>query len=263
VRRRPPWLPRSRHRLTRPFLSIITVVRDDRAGLLRTLASLREQSFRDFQHLILDGASTDGTAELALAAAGAGTVAISQPDNGFYDAASHGLALAEGEAIGFLNAGDVYAGPGSLSLIAETFADPGVDACYGDIEMLRPSRSVQRHWRAGPYRRARVKWGWLPPHPTLFLRRRIYGAHGGFDRSARIAADTAFMVRLFWSGGIVPVYVPTVLVHMATGGMSNGTLGAIVSANREHRRACIEAGLPFPTVATIFKMARKLGQLRL
>jgi glycosyltransferase involved in cell wall biosynthesis len=245
-----------------PRLSIVTAVRNDRAGLEATLTSVAGQGFADCEHLILDGASTDGTAAIALAAVGGRVRAWSAPDAGFYDAANRGAALATGDVIGFLNAGDRYGDEAALARVAATFDDSAVDACWGGLRMVRPDGRTTRHWMAERGGRRSIAFGWLPPHPAFFVRRALFLGVGGFDLRYRVAADADLMLRLLWPGDLRAAVLPGILVVMAAGGMSNGSLSAILEANREYREAAAAVGLPFPLLATGGKLFRKILQIR-
>jgi glycosyltransferase len=162
-------------------------------------------------------------------------VLISEPDRGIYDALNKGINCATGEVVGFLHADDVYAHPDVLRWVAEVFADPSVDAVYGDLEYVRQDdlNQVVRYWQAGPFTPQRLAWGWMPPHPTLYVRREWYARLGGFDTRYRIAADYHCILRLFSQPGFKAVYVPRVLVKMRVGGASNRSLGNIIRKSRE------------------------------
>lgn len=164
---------------------------------------------------------------------------ISEPDRGTYDALNKGIARASGEVIGFLHADDGYADAEVLARIAAAFADPAVDAVYGDLVYVSQADTdhVIRYWRAGEYRPARLHWGWMPPHPTLYLRRALYERHGVFDLRYRIAADYDLMLRVLsrLTGRIV--YLPQVLVRMRLGGISNRSWRHILRKSTEDYRA--------------------------
>jgi len=220
-------------------ISIITAVRNGRATLADALDSALAQDHPDLELIVIDGASTDGTLEVIQRYAGRINQVVSEPDRGIYDALNKGLRLATGEAVGFLHADDVFADERVLSRIAAALADPGVDACYGDLRYVRqddPTRVV-RHWRSGEYQRRRLAWGWMPPHPTFYARRAVYQRLGGFDTRYRIAADYDCLLRFLGTGRITCAYIPEVLVHMRLGGASNRSLRNLLQKSREDYRA--------------------------
>ena len=203
------------------------------------VASVRAQDGVSLEHIILDGGSTDGTREWLQAHADHRTRLVLEPDAGIYDALNKGFALAAGEVVGLLHADDLYADERVLARVAAAFADPAVDALYGDLQYVRranPTRVV-RQWTSGPFTRSRLRFGWMPPHPTLFLRRRVLAQLGPFDLSYRIAADYEFMLRLLKNPGYRIVYLPEVLVKMRVGGLSNRSLANLRQKSREDYRA--------------------------
>lgn len=220
-------------------ISIITAVRNSRATLADTLDSALAQDHPDKELIVVDGASTDGTLDVIRRYAGQLARVISEPDHGIYDALNKGLHLATGEVVGFLHADDRYADNRVLSRIAAAFTDPTVEAIYGDLVYVSQTDTgrVIRHWRAGEYQPARLHWGWMPPHPTLYLRRALYERHGGFDLRYRIAADYDLMLRLLSRIKGRVVYLPEVLVRMRLGGASNRSLRQILRKSWEDYQA--------------------------
>lgn len=214
--------------------SIVTAVYNRAAVLEDALRSVHGQTHGAVEHLVIDGASTDGTlAILARHRARLATL-VSETDRGVYDALNKGLRLATGDVVGFLHADDGYADPGTLARVASAFADPAVDAVYGDLEYVSrddPARVVRR-WRSGACTPGQLRLGWMPPHPTFFARRELYERLGGFDTAYRIAADYELMLR-FIGAGIRMAYVPRVLVRMRLGGMSNRSLRQMWRKSRE------------------------------
>ena len=220
-------------------ISIITATRNCADTIADCLASVAGQSYPDREHLVIDGASTDGALAILEAHRAQLTLLISEPDRGIYDALNKGIARASGEVIGFLHADDLYADPQVLARIAAAFADPAVDAVYGDLVYVSQADTdrVIRYWRAGAYQPARLHWGWMPPHPTLYLRRALYERHGVFDLRYRIAADYDLMLRVLSRLTGRVVYLPQVLVRMRLGGISNRSLRHILRKSREDYQA--------------------------
>ena len=244
-------------------LSIITVVRND-PRVAEAARSVVDQVFAGkLEYIVVDGASSDGT--LAALAPFRDRIAHlrSEPDRGLYDAMNKGLALATGEVVGFLHADDRYPHAGVLARVAAAFADPQVQACHGDLLMLKPgeSRRVLRYWRSGPFRRGSFQRGWMPPHPTFFVRRDVYTRLGGFDLAFAVAADFELMLRFLEVHGIASAYVPEVLVEMRAGGASNGSLAQIAAANGECRQAFRAHGLTPSPLFVPLKLGRHALQL--
>lgn len=240
--------------------SIVTAVYDRAAVVAEALASVHGQAEASVEHIVIDGASRDGTLEILQDHRARIDVLVSEPDRGVYDALNKGLARATGEVVGFLHADDRYADAGSLARVAAAFADPAIDAVYGDLEYVSrddPERVIRR-WKSGPCTPLQLRLGWMPPHPTFFARRALYQRLGGFDTAYRIAADYELMIR-FIRSGIRMAYLPQVLVRMRLGGMSNRSLAQMWRKSREDLSVMRRHGVGgLGTLAA--KNLRKLGQ---
>ena len=207
--------------------------------------SLQRQTYPLREHLVQDGGSTDGTLDIIRARADADTRLETARDGGIYDALNRGIARATGDVVGLLHSDDLFAHEGVLSRVAAAFADPSVDGVYGDLEYVAqddPARVI-RYWRSGAYRPERLRRGWMPPHPTLFLRREVFARHGAYDTDFRIAADYEAILRWLTRADLRLAYIPEVLVRMRIGGESNRSLGRILRKSREDLRAIRRHGL--------------------
>jgi glycosyltransferase involved in cell wall biosynthesis len=226
-------------------ITVITVCFNSAAHIADALRSVDEQSWRDIEHLVIDGGSTDGTLNIIEAHARAWRHVVSGPDRGIYDAMNKGLAMARGEVIGFINSDDFYACADALAGMAKVFENPSVDACWGDLCYVRQYRpdQVVRYWRSSAFAPGLFRRGWVPPHPTMFIRKHIYDAHGGFDISYRLAADFELMARMLEVHRVRARYLPEVVVNMRMGGATNRSLSNIVTQNREMWRALRTHGL--------------------
>ena len=220
-------------------ISVITANYNCAATLADCLATVAAQSHADREHLAIDGGSTDGTLAILQAHTGQLGCVVSEPDRGIYDALNKGIARATGDVVGFMHADDLFASTNALQAVAEAFADPLVVAVYGDLEYVRQhdTSHVVRQWRSGAFSRRQLQWGWMPPHPTLYVRRHWYQAHGGFDTSYRISADYALILKLFSQPEQRFVHLPQVLVKMRIGGASNRSLRNIARKSAEDWRA--------------------------
>ncbi len=239
----------------RPLISIITAAFNSEKTIGQALASIERQEFANYEHIVVDGASTDGTLEV-VKSFGFSRLLVG-PDDGIYDALNKGIRAAKGEIVGFLHSDDVFSNEKVLSTIAQTFK-PDVEACYGDLIYVNGGRTV-RNWIAGSYRRSKLAWGWMPPHPTYYMRRTFYEKFGLYDKSFKISADYEAMLRYLWEQGVKPVYIPKVLVEMATGGASNRNLANILLKTKEDISALKTAGISWPP-AIIGKNFGKLPQ---
>lgn len=220
-------------------ISVVTACYNSLETIRDALDSVASQRFPRIEHVIVDGASTDGTWGLVRAYDSPCVAAVSEPDRGIYDALNKGIGRSNGDIIGFLHADDVFADGEVLERVAQAFSDPGVDAVYGDLQYVGKDdvTRIIRHWRSEPFTRRKLSRGWMPPHPTLYVRRSIYERLGVFDTSYRIAADYDFILRLFTQPGLRAVYLPHVLVKMRLGGASNRSLANVIQKSREDLRA--------------------------
>jgi len=224
-------------------ISVVTTLRNAVETIGDCLDSVAAQTHAQREHIVMDGASADGSLALLQQRGDQLAVLASEPDGGTYFGLNNGIARATGEVVGLLHADDVYADPQVLARVAAAFADPAVQAVYGDLQYVARAdpRRVIRYWQAGPYRPARLRWGWMPPHPTLFLRRSLYERLGVFDTRYRIAADYDLMLRMLTrleaAGDGAVRYLPQVLVRMRLGGVSNRSLRTVARKSWEDYRA--------------------------
>lgn len=212
------------------------------------------------EHIVVDGASTDGTMAIIDRFRANIAQVISEPDRGIYDAMNKGIALATGQVIGFLNADDVYANPRVLCRVAEVMAHDDLDALFADAEFFSaedPMRTVRRY-RSERFSPNRIAWGWMPAHPTLFLHRRVFERFGAFRTDYRIAGDFELIARIFHANALKYRYLPEVLVRMRTGGISTGGWRNTLLLNREVLRACRENGIYTNPLMILSKYPAKL-----
>lgn len=215
-------------------ITVITVAYNSAATISDTLESVARQSYRDVEHLVIDGASKDNTVDIVRAIGNPRIRLISEPDKGIYDAMNKGLDHAAGEVVGFLNSDDFYSNDEVLTEVAKAFEDPAVDACFADlVYVTTDNRRVVRYWKSRPFERGSFAKGWCPAHPTFYVRRSAIERLGPFDLSYKLAADTEFMMRYLEKGHLKTAYVPKVWVRMRVGGATNVSLKNILSQNRE------------------------------
>lgn len=226
-------------------ISVVTAAFRAEDTVASAIESVVRQNHGDIEHVVVEGASPDGTLAAIRGAAHPRMVLISEPDKGIYDALNKGIAHATGEVIGVVHADDMLAHDDVLDRIAAAFSDPQVDAVYGDLDYVAKDDTdrIVRHWRSGGYDRRKLARGWMPPHPTLYLRRQVFDRFGLYDTSFRIAADYDAILRYFGTGEIRPVYIPEVLVKMRMGGISNRNLARLVQKSSEDYRALRRNGI--------------------
>ena len=315
--------------------SIITVTKNNKTGLLRAIECVRNQTYKNVEHIIVDGGSTDGSAEILrhfdnpsinsghrLSAGSTQDdtlrqaqddnqlLAISEPDEGIYDAINKGIKLATGDVIGLLHSDDLFADENILAKYVEAFEQrdsknhpsttidpqPTIDAVYSDLvyvrekskvksqkskydkkqntdnsrptthySLLTSNYSIIRYWKAGdpstPLRMTKcLKKGWMPPHPTLFIRKEIFNKYGLYKTDLRIASDYEMILRLFFKFKINTCYLPLTTYFMTIGGASNKSIGNIFLKSKEDYKAMKLNEIPFPFFTLLLKNFRKLPQ---
>jgi len=216
-------------------VSIITAVLNNKANITDSLESVARQSFQDIEHILIDGGSIDGTLEMIQTYPARLAKIISEPDTGLYDALNKGIRVSSGEVIGFLHGDDIYAHENVVKRVVEVLESQNVDSCYGDLQYVEKDNlhKVVRYWRASEYRPGKFKSGWMPPHPTFFVRRKIYEKFECFNTKFRIAADYELMLRFLEINRISTHYIPEVLVKMRAQGISNRSLKNMVLKSYE------------------------------
>ncbi|MFG6665052.1 glycosyltransferase family 2 protein [Sulfitobacter sp. 916] len=226
-------------------ISIVTAVFNRVDTVADALRSVEAQSYQNVEHVIQDGGSKDGTLELIRKHHGSSSGLVSEPDAGIYDAINKGISRASGDVIGLMHSDDFFAHDKVLEQVAEAFHDPAVDGVYGDLDYVSASdtNKIIRRWRSGPYHPKLLKRGWMPPHPTLYLRREVIDRWGLYDTSMRIAADYEAILRYLVNGDIRLAYIPEVLVNMRVGGESNRSLSRILQKSREDYTALRRYGV--------------------
>ena len=242
-------------------VSVVTVVFNSAGTIGGCLDGVARQT-HPVEHIVVDGGSTDGTLEVFGRHRGRRTALVSEPDRGIFDAMNKGLRRAMGDVVGFLNADDFFTDERVIAQIALAFADPAVDCVYGDLEYVAADDTgrVVRRWQSGRYTRHRMYQGWMPPHPTFYVRRRFYTEFGGFNLALGTAADYELMLRFLLRYRLRAAYIPRVLVRMRTGGASNSSIAARLRANRMDREAWRVNGLRPRPWTLVLKPLRKVGQ---
>jgi glycosyltransferase involved in cell wall biosynthesis len=219
-------------------ISIITVSYNSAATIKDTLQCITRQEYNDVEHIIVDGKSSDDTVDIVNGFKHI-TKFISEPDGGLYDAMNKGLQMATGDIIGILNSDDVYADNTVLNKVVAAFNDTGAYCVYGDLQYVHTNdlNKVVRTWKAGKFTRENFLYGWMPPHPTFFVRKEVYEKVGFFNTMLKSAADYEIMLRILYKHNYTAAYIPEILVKMRSGGISNASLRNRFRANREDAKA--------------------------
>ncbi len=219
-------------------VSIITATFNSASTIADTMQSVGEQDYPLIDHIIVDGASTDNTLEIVKEFPHHIYV-ISEKDNGIYDAMNKGILAAKGDIVGILNSDDMYMGSHVISTVVEAFRDPDVQCCYADLQYVdyRNPKRITRIWKSGIYKTNAFYWGWMPPHPTFFVRKSVYEQFGLYNINMRSAADYEMMLRIMEKHRLKSLYIPQIIVKMRTGGVSNASVRNRLRANVEDHEA--------------------------
>ena len=244
-------------------VSVITVCYNSAKTLERSLQSVVGQDWLAIEHIVIDGASTDGSKDILERFRSRLACLVIEPDKGIYDAMNKGLAHATGDVVCFLNADDQYASANVLSKVASKMVDHNLDALMGDVGFFHESNSERmvRRYRSERFSPSRLAWGWMPAHPALFLRKEVVQRVGLFKTDYRIAGDFEFIVRAFHGHALRYRHFPEVLVNMQTGGVSTSGWRAKFRLNQEVLRACRENGLQTNMLKILSKYPAKMLEM--
>ncbi|MEO8720322.1 MAG: glycosyltransferase family 2 protein [Ginsengibacter sp.] len=243
-------------------VSIITVTMNSEKYLTDCINSVRLQNYKNIEHIIIDGKSTDGTLDIILGNRHHITYWVSETDRGMYDAINKGLEMATGDIVGILNSDDMFASADSVKSIVDAFETSGADSVYGDLVYVdaADTHRILRYWKGVSYKRSRFRYGWMPAHPTFYMRRELIEQHGAYENHYFTAADYEFMARYLFLYKISSAYIDTMLVKMRSGGISNENLKSRLRANRRDYLAMRKNKIPFSFFVSILKPLIKLPQ---
>lgn len=216
-------------------ISIITAVFNAEDTILDTLKSVQSQTYENIEHIIQDGGSTDSTLEIIRANCTDKMSIVSAGDCGIYDAINKGINRAQGDIIGVLHSDDFFASPEVIARVANRLKNFRSDGVYGDLQYVaaRDTSRVIRHWSAGRYDSKQLNWGWMPPHPTVYLRRHVFEQYGCYDTRYEISADYDAMLRFLQGDKVQLEYLAEVMVKMRIGGISNKSFKLIARKSFE------------------------------
>ena len=243
-------------------ISIITVSFNSQSTIRQTIDSVFSQDYQNKEHILIDGKSKDWTLEIVEFCKEKLDYFISEDDDGIYDAMNKGIKVATGDIIGILNSDDFYPDNNVISKVAEVFNKTKCDCLYGDLVYVKSTfaRKVVRYWKSGNYTKKRIKQGWMLPHPTFFVRKKIYEKYGLYDTKLKSAADYEMILRLLYIRKLKVEYIPQIMVKMRLGGKSNRTIINRLRANYEDNMAWKLNNLYKPYFIRILKPMLKLKQ---
>ncbi len=243
-------------------ISIVTVVYNGEAFLRDCIESVLQQDYPFIEYILIDGGSEDGTLAIAEQYKNHIHHFISEKDQGLYDALNKGIAMATGEVLGILNADDMLASPGVITAVAASFKkDTALAGLYGDLNYVHPQNGkVVRKWRSATVSRKDMEKGWMPAHPTLYLKRDLFGRYGNYALDMGTAADYDLILRYFYKYQIQTVYLPRLMVNMRTGGVSNASFKGRLQALKYDYKALKRNGVPGALRALFRKKFSKISQ---
>ena len=224
--------------MSKLIVTIITATYNSEITIADTLTSVNSQTYNQIEHLIIDGISRDHTLDL-IHRISPKAIIHQGKDSGIYDAMNKGISLAQGDIIGILNSDDFYASSTVIEDVVAKFEETGCDALYGDLDYVNESDTsrVTRRWISGNQKMNSFLYGWMPPHPTFFVKKSVYEKYGSFNLKLWSAADYELMLRFIYKNKISLAYLPKTLVKMRMGGQSNKSFKNRFIANKEDRLA--------------------------
>ena len=242
-------------------ISVVTIVKDDPAGLQKTVKSVSSQKYRNIEHIIVDGGSEIETVEL-IKDLGGNFIFLPGPDSGMYDGMNRGIMSAKGEIISLLHAGDVFSDDYVVARIVNSFVSSGANAVYGDTEFYdKKSGKTSRVWKAGEYERENLeKLWWIPPHLSLFVKKSVYEKKGYYRLDLSFASDHEWMLRLFLDDSAKIIYLPETLVKMRSGGQNTSSVKNFLRSNISLIKVLRMHGLSPGIMGFMRKMLWKIKQ---
>lgn len=242
-------------------VSIITVSYNAEKTISDTVNSVLTQTYKNVEYIIVDGASKDNTLNILNSFEPGSFQLISESDNGLYDAMNKGVAMATGDIIGILNADDVFADSKVIEEVVNQMETSGADCLYSDLIYVKEDlKTIVRKWESGEYQKGAFKKGWMPPHPTFYVKKECYEKYGAFNLDFRTSADYELMLRFIHKNEVSVTYLPRTTILMRVGGQSNASIKNRIKANKEDRAAWKVNGLKPGSLTFIRKPLSKIKQ---
>lgn len=246
-------------------ISIITATYNSVATLRDTFESVLAQTYKDIDYIVVDGCSKDNTLDIIREYEPRfdGRMRwISEPDKGIYDAMNKGIRMAKGDVVGILNSDDFYFDNTVLAEISKAFLQHDTDSVFANLVYVNANNTdtIERIWKGSPYKPGRFQYGWVPAHPTFYVKRQCYLRFGDYDLSYQVSADFELMLRFLAKNRIKSHYIDRYFVRMRSGGESNGSLRNILLGNKNVIRAFKENGIQPSKLYPFFRLVPKIGQ---
>lgn len=243
-------------------ISIITVTYNSSQTLEESISSVVNQTYKNIEFIIVDGRSTDSTLQIIEKYKDRISKFVSEKDNGIYDALNKGISMATGDIVGILHSDDFYTDNTVIENVVNTFSQTKCEGLYADLYYVDKTNTnkIIRKWKSGTYNQNSFLFGWMPPHPTFFVKKEVYNKFGSFNLDFKTSADYELMLRLIYKNKIKLSYLPKYIVKMRMGGQSNVTAKNRLIANMEDRKAW-EVNNVRPYFFTLYlKPLRKITQ---
>lgn len=244
-------------------ISLITVSYNAENTIQRCIASVAQQSYPNIEYIVVDGNSSDNTSQIIRDNLDHVRLFISEEDEGIYDAVNKGISRCTGEVIGLLHADDFLSNADVINDIAQCFMQDEPDLLYADLDYINPYGKIIRRWRSGPFRPHKFNWGWMPPHPTFYAKKRLYDRLGLYNPDYGTAADYELMLRFMYVNQPKVSYLKKVIVKMVSGGASNKSFNNRILAWKNDYRAMKYHQLNIPILGLVLKPLRKIAQYRI
>ncbi|RQO71495.1 glycosyl transferase [Pedobacter sp. KBW01] len=243
-------------------ISLITVVYNGETFLQECFNSVWGQTYPDVEYLVIDGGSKDKTLGIIAKNQARINYFVSEKDHGLYDAINKGIEKSTGDIIGILNADDMFSSPDVLTAVAKTFqSQPEIDGLYGDLNYIHPaSGKIVRKWKSRNTTFKDLQQGWMPAHPTLYIKKALFEKHGGYALDLGTTADYDLMLRLLYTHQIKTAYLPMLMVNMRVGGLSNKSVYSRWLAMVNDYKSLRRNKLPYPFWVLLKKKLSKLKQ---
>jgi len=244
-------------------ISLLTVSYNSETTIKDTIESIRSQDYDTIEYIVVDGNSKDGTVQIIKSYDSVVTKWISEPDKGIYDAMNKAIGLATGEVVGILNSDDFYFDSTIISKVAAAFENQAIDAVFGDLIFVDPNnlQKTVRTYSSAKWNPSKFAKGFMPAHPTFFVRRKYYEQFGVFKTDYKIAADYELLIRFLYVNKLRYQYLPITMVKMRRGGVSSRNVTSNIVLNSEIIRACRENGISTNVFKVYPKYFTKLFEL--
>lgn len=238
-------------------VSIITTTYNDAENLAAIMEEILKQDYKNIEYIVVDGKSTDNTLEVlkSYQPRFKGKLRyISEKDKGIYDALNKGISMATGDLVGCCF--DKFADSHVISDMVSVVEREGTDGVHGDLYYMDGEKIV-RYWKQG---QGDIRRGWMPGHPTLYLKKKVYNQYGLYKNDYRISADYEYMIRILKDNQVKLSYLNRVLIYMSHGGTSTNSLSSYIEGLKEGHRALKENHIKFAWYIDIVRTLRVLLQ---